>query len=573
MTDIGITICIVMVASLLVALTVVPMVASLLLAGESRKTSSLTELLSRSYGYVIAFTLKHRFVFFVGIVAMLYGSFYLLSTIERTFSPRSMARQIEINVDTPRSYSLDETRALYAEVAALLEERKEELEIQDVVYRYSRQGGRTRGGWFGTRKFDVYLIDEAESKRSTREIRDEIRELLPVKAGVEFKIAQSTGHGPGGGGFGVTVEILGDDMDALEIVGDQVVAALESAPWARDVDTSLASGSDEIHVTVRRDRALQSGISTQAVAFSISSALSSRPLAQIATDDREIDMVVQYRDEDRETLQQLRNLPVFTGPAANALPIGAMADFDVERGPRTIERENKRPKITITANTTTSGASFRMMGQVREILAGVSLPPGYEWSFGREARFAEQDFGNALFAFVLALVLIYLIMAALFESFVQPLTIMFSIPFAFIGVGLVLKLTNQPLDNMANMGLIILIGVVVNNAIVLIAHINDLRWQGLPRDEAIVAGGRHRLRPILMTALTTILGLFPMVAPLIVPGLLGSAEGRAGNWAPVGLVILAGLTTSTFLTLVIIPTIYSLVDDCARFLGKAARAA
>jgi len=164
-------------------------------------------------------------------------------------------------------------------------------------------------------------------------------------------------------------------------------------------------------------------------------------------------------------------------------------------------------------------------------------------------------------------------MAALFESFVQPFTIMFAIPFAFIGVGIVLKLTSQPLDNMANMGLIILVGVVVNNAIVLIAHINHLRLQGVPRDEAIVVGGTHRLRPILMTALTTILGLFPMVAPLIFPGFLGTAEGRAGNWAPVGLVILAGLTTSTFLTLVIIPTIYSLVDDSTRFFGKIVRTA
>ena len=150
---------------------------------------------------------------------------------------------------------------------------------------------------------------------------------------------------------------------------------------------------------------------------------------------------------------------------------------------------------------------------------------------------------------------------------------MFAVPFAFIGVGLVLKLTNQPLDNMANIGLIVLIGVVVNNAIVLLAHINHLRRQGLPRDQAIVEGGEHRLRPILMTALTTIVGLFPMVAPLFFPGLMGNMEGRAGNWAPVGLVILSGLTTSTFLTLVIIPTIYTIVDDVTGFIGKTMRAA
>ena len=571
MLDVGITICIVMVASLLVALTVIPMVATILLSGESREESSFSLALARGYGHVIRFSLHHRFVFFIGIVGMLYGSWYLLGTIERSFSPRTMARQISVNVDTPRSYTLEQTRALYTDVAQLLNDNREQLDIADVVYRYSRTGGRSRGGWRGGRKFDIYLVDEELAKRPVREVRDEIRELLPVVAGVNFKIAQSSGHGPGGGGFGVNLDLKGDDMAVLELVAERVVAALEDTSWARDVDSSLDSGTDEIHVSVDRERALQSGLSSQAVAFSISNALSSRPVSRISADDREVDLVVQFREDDRETLEQLKKMPVFGSEAL--LPIGSMADFELTQGPRNIQRENKQAKLSITANTNTQGASFRMMGQVRQIMNGISLPPGYEWSFGRSFRFAQDDFGNAIFAIVFALMLIYLIMAALFESFVQPFTIMFAIPFAFIGVGLVLKLTNQPLDNMANMGLIILIGVVVNNAIVLIAHINHLRWQGMPREQAIVEGGTHRLRPILMTALTTILGLFPMVAPLVLPGLLGTVEGRAGNWAPVGLVILAGLTTSTFLTLVIIPTIYSLIDDCTRFFGKIARAA
>ena len=571
MLDIGITICIVMVSSLLVALTVVPMVAAVLLRGENTNESKLTVALSAGYGHVIGFTMKHRFVFFVGILGMLYGSYKLLGTIERTFTPRTMERQISINVDTPRSYSLEETQALYAEVTSLLNEHRVELDISDVVYRYSRTGGRSRGGFRGRRRFDIYLVNEEQSKRSVREVRDEIRELLPAKAGVDFKIAQSTGHGGRGGGFGINLDLKGDDMAVLELVAERVVATLEGTSWARDVDSSLDSGTDEIHVSVDRERALQSGLSTQAVAFAISNALSSRPIGRIAADDREVDIVVQFREEDRSTLDQLKKMPIMASDAR--LPIGAMAAFEVEQGRRRIERENKRPKLSITANTNTAGASFRMMGQVTEIMNDISLPPGYEWGFGRSWRHAQQDWSSALFAFIFALGLIYLIMSALFESFVQPFTIMFSIPFAFIGVGIVLKLTSQPLDNMANMGLIILVGVVVNNAIVLIAHINHLRWQGMLRDEAIVVGGRHRLRPILMTAMTTVLGLLPMVAPLIFPGVLGTTEGRAGNWAPVGLVILAGLTTSTFLTLVIVPTIYSLVDDCTRFAGKIVRAA
>ena len=571
MTDIGIVICIVMFSSLLVALTVVPMSAAIILKGESTNQLRHTQLMSRGYGHLIRFTMQHRFVFFIAIVGMLWGSWKLFGTIERTFTSRTIARQITINVDTPRNYSLQQTQAVFSEVSELLKAKREELEIADIAHRYRLTGGRSRGGgWRGDSRFEIYLIDEEQSKKSARVIRDQIRALLPTKAGVQFKIAQSSRHGSHRGS-GVEVELSGDDMNILELVAERVIAALEAVPWTRDVDSDLESANEEIHVKVNRERALQTGLSTQAVAFSISSALSSRPVGQVATDEREVDMFVQFHEEDRETLDQLRKMPVFAASAP--IPIGAMVDLEVEQGLRTIERENRRPVIDITANTNRPGASFRMMGQVREIMEEVPIPPGYEWSLGRSARWAQEDLEKTYFALAFALLLIYLIMSSLFESFAQPFTIMFAVPFAFIGVGLVLKLSNQPLDNMANIGLIVLVGVVVNNAIVLLAHINHLRRQGLPRDQAIVEGGEHRLRPILMTALTTIVGLFPMVAPLFFPGLMGTMEGRAGNWAPVGLVILSGLTTSTFLTLVIIPTIYTIVDDLTGFIGKAIRAA
>jgi HAE1 family hydrophobic/amphiphilic exporter-1 len=165
-----------------------------------------------------------------------------------------------------------------------------------------------------------------------------------------------------------------------------------------------------------------------------------------------------------------------------------------------------------------------------------------------------------------------MLLAALFESFAQPFTIMFSVPFALLGVGVVMKLAGQPWDTMTMIGMIVLMGVVVNNAIVLINHINFLREGGLTREDAVIKGGQHRLRPILITAITTILGMTPMVAPFLFPQWFGPVEGRAATWAPIGLVIIGGLTTSTFLTLIIIPTIYSLVDDFTRFIRRVAGA-
>ena len=157
-------------------------------------------------------------------------------------------------------------------------------------------------------------------------------------------------------------------------------------------------------------------------------------------------------------------------------------------------------------------------------------------------------------------------MVALFESFLHPAVIMFSIPFSFIGVAVTLKLTGQTLGNTAMLGLVLLAGIVVNNAIVLIAHVNTLRREGMSRDEALVLGSEHRLRPVMMTALTTFCGLMPLAAPYFLPGLFGSADGRAGQWAPIGLVLAGGLPTSTLLTLLLVPTIYAVTDDLKRLI-------
>lgn len=360
----------------------------------------------------------------------------------------------------------------------------------------------------------------------------------------------------------------------MQLVAQRVAEGLASVPSIRDADTSLESGDQEIHVRVDRERALQTGLSTNAVAFTVSSALSGRAASRFQTGEREVDMVVRYREEDRETLDQLKQVPLFlsnTAAAGLAVPLEAMADFDFVAGPRAIERENHLAKVTVSANTTDPRASFAAMRQVTAMLESTPLPPGYEWSFGRWTRRMQEDQSSGLFAVLLALPLVYMLMAALFESFAQPLTIMFSIPFALLGVGVVMKLAGQPWETMTMIGVLVLLGVVVNNAIVLVDHINRLRRQGLSRDRAIVLGGQHRLRPILITAVTTIAGLMPLIAPFLWPQVFGAVEGRAASWAPIGLVIVGGLTTSTFLTLMIIPTIYSLIDDLTRFARRVAR--
>ena len=564
-TDFGFTLSVVIVASLLVALTVVPMMAGVVLRNERRVYSRTMRLLGRLHGKVIRRTLHHRFVSLVVAIGLLGVAWFLYQNIERSSFDSTVEREVTINVDVPRAYSLDETREVMESVAALIEDRREELEIADVVYEFRRGGGRSRGGGYGGggRRFELYLVDESESERSVQEITDEIRGMLPTIAGVDFRIAESRGRGPGRGS-GIRLDLKGDDMDVLELISGRVVERLAALPWIRDVDTSLESGTEELHISPNAERALASGAGTFAVAQTVRSALTTRPVGTIESDQREVDIVVQYPEEQREQLDHVRRMPVFVG--GTRVPVGAMADFQMVSGPRSIEREDRRPKLTISANTTVPGASFRLMGQVQEQLADIALPPGYEWSFDRWSRMGQTDFAAAGFAFAFALLLIYLIMVALFESFIHPAVIMFSIPFSFIGVAITLKLTGQTLGNTAMLGLVLLAGIVVNNAIVLIAHVNALRKQGMSRDEALILGSEHRLRPVMMTALTTFCGLLPLAAPYFLPGLFGSVDGRAGQWAPIGLVLAGGLPTSTLLTLLLVPTIYAVTDDLKRLL-------
>ncbi|MDY7094710.1 MAG: efflux RND transporter permease subunit [Acidobacteriota bacterium] len=567
MENIGLTVCIVMVASLVVALTVVPMVASFVLAGQTSQPERILKGMTNGYRRLLAFTLRHRLVFVLAMVFLLWGSLRLFASIERSFSGRSMDRQVEIEVDTPPNYSLAQTRELFEEIYGILDSRRQELDIADISYSYSRTGGRNQGGWRSSREFDIYLVDEEEGSLTTVEVREKIRPLLPVKAGVNLRLVTTRGRGASSG---VEVQLMGPDPGTLELMARTVADRLAEEPMLRDVTTSLQDGDQEIRVTVARERADRSGLSTQMVASTISSALSSRAVSHFKTDQREVDMVMQLRPEDRRTLQQLEALPVLSG--SSPLPLGALASFQRVAGPRSIERENHQSQVTVSANTASGSPSFAALGTVQRTLDSLSLPPGYSWSFGRWNRFQQQDQDSGLFALLFALPLVYMLLAALFESFAQPFTIMFSVPFALLGVAVVMKWAGQPWDTMSVIGLIVLLGVVVNNAIVLIDHINYLRQHGYSRDEAILKGGQHRLRPILITAVTTVLGLLPMVAPFLFPQWFGPVEGRAASWAPIGLVIVGGLTTSTFLTLMIIPTIYSLVDDVSRFAARVARA-
>ena len=399
-----------------------------------------------------------------------------------------------------------------------------------------------------------------------------IRRLLPPQVGVNYKMGrQRSWAGPL---LGVEVQLQGPDPQVLEVLVEEVESRLERLDPVQDVDSSLEDGDEEILVQIDREQALEYGHSPREVATTIATALGTRRTSSFKAPEREIGIVLQLREEDRSDLANLQNSRV-SDSGDNPVQLASLASFTARKGPKDLKREDRQRKVTVFANTESRRQAFQLMGtskrpgQLTTEMSKMELPSGYSWDLGRSARWAQQDSQESNFTLLFALLLIYLIMASLFESLIHPFTIMLAIPFSLIGVALGLYAFSIPLDNNAILGLLILFGIVVNNGIVLIDHINQYRRQGLPRYDAIIRGGQNRMRPILMTAFTTILNLMPLVVPMV----YGTAEGFARRWGPVGLVVVCGLASSTVLTLVFAPTLYSLTDDLALWLRRVIRTA
>jgi HAE1 family hydrophobic/amphiphilic exporter-1 len=304
---------------------------------------------------------------------------------------------------------------------------------------------------------------------------------------------------------------------------------------------------------VDRQRASRYGFSSQEVARTVTAAMRGINLRPFQGDAGEIPVKLEFQEEDRRTIENLRNLPLFNGDS-RPTSLAALADFTVRRGPNSIRRENRTTSLGVTAHLDglTMGEARRKIGQV---LGSYNFPAGYTWNFGERFDFEEEAFNTLLVNLLLALALIYFVMAALFESLLMPAAIWTQIIFAVVGVYWFFMFTGTDMTMMGMIGILILIGVVVNNGIVLIDYVNQLRQRGMGRREALIEAGGARLRPILMTAGTTVLSLLPLC---VVTTQIG---GNGPPYFPMARAIVGGLAFSTLVTLLVLPTIYSLLDD------------
>jgi len=547
MKDFAIAVTVVLFSSLFVSLTLVPMASSVMFRTLEPNKDRFKSFLTRVMGKILKIFIRFRWVVLLGTGLVFLLSLRLYENLQVNMMINTPARQITIEMEFARGLSLEVIGDVVSGTEKLLTDNKKELEIKALVTRYTRKTG----------SITLYLTDEKGSKKTTQRIKQEMAKKLPILPGVVFKTEGLSGIG-GGNFLTVSLRVKGPDQMVLEMIGSDLEKKISDLYGRKNVSLNIESGDDRMLVNLNRVRSQQYGLSPLLVGYNLLSAFGERPVTYFRSADREVPIIIRLQKTDRTGLSSLKKLGM-TGNRDN-VPLEALADFKVETGPSTYEREDKEGAIQIKVSSDLQNFFFTLKG-VSKLMEKYSLPSGYTWGFGEQwiQQFSSEESSN--FAMYLAIVMIYIIMVALFESFIHPLTIMTSIPFAFIGTFLLMYFTGTNIDDYVRLGFLVLMGIVVNNAIVLIDQINRLRRQGYGRVDAIVSANNHRLRPILMTALTTILALLPMTGPILMPALFSSPEGMASMWAPMSLVIIGGLGMSTFLTLLVIPCIYTIMDD------------
>ncbi len=403
----------------------------------------------------------------------------------------------------------------------------------------------------------VTLVDKDKRKRSIWEIinllnRKLKENIVDAKFSTRIEGMSSLASSATGQMEPIVLEITGDNLDEDYRYAQKLKKIVSSVKGTRDTKISYKTGKPELQFVVKRKEAVSLGLSPLEIAATLRTVFKGTKVSRFREGDNTYDIFLTVREKDKNTLSKIKNL-FFVNKMGTKIPMENVVDIKEAKGPMVIDRLNRTRMIKVTAFLTGERALNRISSEIKNrIEREAPAPPGISVKLTGSSQQMEESFKSLIFALLLAIVLVYMVMASQFESFLHPLIVMFSVPFAIIGLTAALLITNTTFSLVAFIGGIVLVGIVVNNAIVLIDYINTLRKRGYPLAEAIVHGGKTRLKPILMTTSTTVLGLFPMAL-----GLGRGAEMRS----PMARAVVGGLTTSTLITLILIPTIYWLVEN------------
>lgn len=539
LSHVAVTICVALGASLLVALTLIPQLTTRLPPSSSVGVPWIERLADR-YVRVLEWTLRHRGRTWLFIVLTLFSVAIPSSVVKTDMFPQEGSKRIFMQYNLNNTYPLDKVRSSVDVIEKWMLERKQELEIES-VYSYFEIGRAITL---------IYLKDDDLRTKTPEQVQDIISKGLPKIAIGEPSFERNRG----GGADKLSVQLFGESSDGLRELAAEVVPLLRQVPGLKDVILDAGAMGWEMRVKVDRDKARLFGLSSQEVAETVAGAMRGTALRPYRSATGEIEMVLELRREDRTDIDALRALPLLT-PAGQRIPLSTVAELSIGDVPGDIQRENRRTALTINFGTGEKVTSEDARELVSRFLSELQFPPGYSWGFGKAFDDDRQSQQTMLTNMLMALACIYIVMAALFESVLAPTAIITGIFFSFVGVFWFFLLTSTTFSFMAMIGMLVLMGVVVNNGVVLIDHVHQLRESGRPRERALVQGSRDRLRPILMTACSTVLAMVPLAVGQTTIG------GDGPPYFPMARAVIGGLMFATVVSLIVLPTIYLSLED------------
>jgi HAE1 family hydrophobic/amphiphilic exporter-1 len=541
LTHVAISIVVSLAVSLFIAQTLIPLMATRLDQPSSKHQNAPVEWLKHRYVRLLGWTLRHRWASAALVVLTLVSAAVPLSLVETDMFPQDQTRKLYLSYHLNGRYPLAKIKESVDRIEEYLYAHQEEFEIRTVYTYYDEEGSRNTLS-------AILLTDDDQAKLSSEEISRRIMEGLPKIAigrpSFEFERV--------GGGDGLNVTLTGSSSAVLRQLAEDAVRLLSAVEGLSGVVSEANAGDQEVQLRVDRERANLLGFSTQEVAQAVAIAIRGVDLREFKGEEGEVPVRLQLRESDRENLSDLRDIKLYNS-AGEAVPLMSMVHFSELSGPTEIRRLDRQTGLRVTAQLdgiTAEQARERIEANM-ELL---QLPAGYAWRFGGGFDDDQEAMQKMLFNILLAIAIIYIVLAAQFESLIYPASMICTILFSVIGVYWFFLFTGTTFTLMAMIGILILIGVVVNNGIVLIDHVNQLRLKGLSREAALLRAGEERLRPILMTVGTTVLGLTPLC--------IGTTQigGDGPPYFPMARAIVGGLLFSTFVSLVLLPTIYSWLD-------------
>ena len=560
--DFALTVTLSLGASLIVSLTFIPMLSSKILKVESEKTDVKKRKLEFIYkvfdkisnkmeniykGLLIKSLKRRKTTIFISIVIFVVSIASLLG-VGMEFFPTTDEGTISINISMPVGTQTDKIDG----IAHVVEEKLTTIKEINKVFTNISSGNVLMGGQAGSNSgsISVGLVKLNERNRSTDEVAEEIRNIVKDIPGAEISVQGTSSTAMMTSGSPISISIKGSELKVLEEISNDFKNIIESVEGTRETKTSFSEGVPEVEILINKERSATYGLTTAQVASAVRGAATGTTATRYKDNGEEIDVVLRSLGDVTESLSNFEQIDITTPTGIN-IPLSQVADISIIKSPVSISRENQEKVVTVSSQIV--GRDLQsIVTDINAKLQEYQLPEGYYYSMGGENKEMMEAFSQLLLALGLAVILIYMVMAAQFESLIHPFVIMFTIPLAFSGGALALFITGRAFGVTAFIGIIMLAGIVVNNGIVLIDYINILRNEGKERIEAITIAGPVRLRPILMTTLTTILGLIPLA--------LGIGEG-AELQAPMATVVIGGLVLSTVLTLVFVPVLYTIFDD------------